>query len=209
MQLLDPRFEIHLDELRRHDLDAEPSTVFGVWSDGRLAYCNPGWFRFAAENRGEPAITSQWGLGSSVFTAIQPRLRPFYEAHYRACLASGRPVSHLYECSTPERFRHLQQMLYPLGDGAALIVVNAVVVERPHDPVERPARPASIASYRDPSGFVHQCAHCRRIRNFEHERWDWVPEWVVHPPPLTWMPLCAPCEHHYERESARLLGNGH
>jgi len=197
MTMVDPRFTPLLSELQRHDLDTDPASVFGVWADGRLAYANPGWFRFAAENGGEPVITTQWGLGCPVVTAIQPRLRPFYEAHYRAALLSDRPVSHLYECSTPDRFRRMQQILYPLGKGDGLLVVNTVVVENPHVPAERLTRSAVDDGYRDPAGFVHQCGHCRRVRNFEGQRWDWVPDWVVHPPPLTRMPLCPPCEHHY------------
>jgi hypothetical protein len=37
-------------------LEDATGTVYGLWPDLTLAFMNPAWFRFAAENRGEPAI---------------------------------------------------------------------------------------------------------------------------------------------------------
>ena len=67
------------------------------------------------------------------------------------------------------------------------------LVERPHDPVERPPQPTGDA-YRDAQGMVHQCCHCRRMSNLAHPgRWDWVPVWVERFPPNTSHTLCGPC----------------
>ena len=88
---------------------------------------------------------------------------------------------------------------YPLRDGRGGLVVNFLVIERPHAPTHRPAHAAELACYTDERGSLHQCMHCRRARrNTAREQWDWVPAWVALSPPNTSHGLCQSCfDFHY------------
>jgi len=187
-------FEPLLEEHDRAALDAHAGAIYGIWADFRLAYLNPGWFRFAAENGGEPAISARWGLGASILDAIPSGLRECYRDHYRRCLDSGEIWSHEYECSSDLSYRRLHQVVYPLGGGDGLLVSNAVRVERGHDSALRPTQLGDDRVYRDRDGIVHQCAICRRVKNLrEPERWDWVPEWVRRMPEFSSHGYCPAC----------------
>ena len=49
------------------------------------------------------------------------------------------------------------------------------------------------ADYRDENGFIHQCAQCRKVQNFEDERWELVAEWTHKMPLKTSHTICADC----------------
>lgn len=193
-----PHFEKLLHSHSIASLRQHTGAIYGIWSDFRLAYLNPGWFRFALENGGEPQITFKWKLGVSILDAVSFPLRAFYEHSYRHCLRSQQIWNHEYECSSDSVYRWLHQIVYPLGQAEGLLIVNSVKIERPHDPQERPVQPAEDVIYRDQYGLAHQCAHCRRVRNLlERERWDWIPEWVKQVPQATTHTLCFACYGHY------------
>lgn len=175
------------------------STVFGLWPDLRLAYFNPGWVRFGAENGAPPALISPDCLGTSVLDVTAPPLKAYYGDLYRTGLAMTRdilrPLQHSYECSSAGVFRRFSMTLYPLGEAHGLLVVNALTVEEPHDPALRPPHEPDLSAYADRDGLVRQCAHCRRIRwpGSGEDRWDWVPAWVERPPQGTSHTLCTFC----------------
>ena len=179
------------------ELDTHGGPIYGVTADFRLGYLNETWFRFAAANGGEPRISNEWRLGRSVLDCIPDVLRPFYDEGYRYCLASGRAWQHEYECSSATNYRRFHQRVIALDDGVGLLMFNSLVVERAHDPVERPPRPPAVATYTNRDGLIIQCSTCRRVKfPDEADRWDWVPEWVRDFPRHTSHGLCTPCFRH-------------
>jgi len=187
--------------LRRHSLEAlraHAGSVYALWPTLCLAYMNPAWFRFAAENGGEPAISTRWPLGAPVLDAMPEPVCDFYRSHYEACLASGEAWHHDYECSSDTVYRRFRQAVYPLEYGGGLLVVNSLAVERPQDVSECAAPRPRRLGYRDEDGRIHQCAHCRRTMYVDAiGRWDWVPAWVRAIPEGTVHTLCPVCHAHY------------
>lgn len=135
-------------------------------------------------------------MGASYLKAIPQPLRPFYERFLAATPDAGttlHPNSHVYKCSFPARFRKCSMQVYALRERSGFIVINSLVVEAPHDPVLRVPRNPDFHAYEDGCGFIVQCSHCRLVKHAgEHERWDWVPEWVALSPSNTRHGLC-PC----------------
>ena len=193
-RLLEPHL---LDAVERH-----AGTVYGMWPDSRLAYFNPAWVWFALENGGDPSITSESYLGTSVLAVTPEVLKPFYRERFHSCLHptgnARRPVQVRYQCSSAELFRELVMTLYPLRDGAGLLAVHALVVECPHDPNERIPRDPDTRELMDDHGLIHQCTHCRRVKNLtQPHRWDWVPGWVERVPRQSSHTLCHFCLRQY------------
>ena len=186
-----------LPALWRYDLaelDTHGGPIYGVTADLHLAYFNDAWFRFAAANGGEPQISSEWQLGRSLLDCIPELLRRFYEEGYGSCLASGRAWQHDYECSSATHYRRFHQRVIALDAAAGLLMFNSLVVERTHDPVDRPACPPIVESYTNSDGLIIQCCVCRRVKfPDDQDRWDWVPEWVRGFPRHTSHGLCLPC----------------
>lgn len=187
--------------LRYHDfafLEEHGGAIYGVWNDFRLAYLNPAWFRFAKENQGEPNISIKWGLGRSILDCIQGDIKALYQEKLHTCLDSNKVWAHDYECSSDAFYRYYHQIVYPLPLREGLLIVNSLIVEKPHNPKQRQAKSADETIYLDENGFICQCAYCRRVKNFRHhEQWDWVPEWVQHCPDNTSHTYCPACFGHY------------
>jgi len=197
---INPEFKRLLSSHNLDDLDAHSGPIYGIWTDFRLAYLNPAWFRFARRNGGETSVEPHWGLGRSILDAMPEQLRVFYRNAYQACLDSGRSWTQAYECSSDTQCRAFSQVAYPLGNAEGLLIAHSLIVEKAHDPVQRPACEPNETSYRDSHGLLHQCAHCRRVKNLqEEERWDWVPEWVRQIPARSSHTFCPPCFGHYFR----------
>jgi hypothetical protein len=208
MEHCDPRFEPLLRSFDTDELENAPSSVYATWRDFSLAYLNPSWFRFAQENGGEPAISKEWGLGASVLEAIDPALRSFYEDGMLESLRSSKPWAHRYQCSSAQRYREFSMQVYPLQDRCGFLVVNALVVEKPHDAGEHIAFRPIEALYTDADGLIVQCVHCRKIRRAnETRRWDWVPAWVERAPENASGGLCRPC-YDFFFGAARLTPHG-
>jgi hypothetical protein len=186
---------------RMEELASDPASVFGLWPDLRLAYVNPAWTTFAAANGGQPEIAHSWGLGARYLDAIAQPLRPFYRgllARAPEPESSRHPLAHEYECSSATEFRKFSMQVYALPGRAGFIVVKSLVVEVPHDPVERPPHEADPARYVDARGVIVQCCHCRRVqRGDDPTRWDWVPAWVERSPSATSHGICATCFEYY------------
>ena len=187
----------------RAELDGNLASVVGLWRDGRLAYINQAWSRFAEDNGGQPAIDAAWGLGVNYFDAIPAVLRPFYDQLFASLPYSTEhlhPIAHTYECSSATRYRTFAMQVYLLPEDTGFLIINSLVVERPHDAKERPPQPADPAAYQDEDGILKQCAHCRRVlRLGEPARWDWVPEWVERMPSSTGHAICPACVGFYFR----------
>lgn len=179
-------------------LEKHSEAIYGVWNDFRLAYLNPGWFRFAKENEGEPNISKEWGLGRSIMDCVAGEVKALYLEKLNACLKSNTVWSHEYECSSANVFRLYHQIVYPLPKQEGLLFVNSLVIERLHDPERRKEKGADESAYVDRNGFICQCAYCRRVKNFCYEeRWDWVAEWVKRCPDNTSHTFCPSCFGHY------------
>ena len=183
-----------------NDLDRSPSVTYGIWSDGRLAYMNRGWFDFARKNDGEEML-ARWDLDANVWQAIKPPLRAFYEQGFQRCLEEGKPWGHAYECSSPENFRKLHMLTYPLGGGRGFLIVNSLELEVAHEPPGSPVR--SLDAYVDENGMLVQCMHCRRMRRRDVDVWDWIPDVLRNRPRNMTGGLCEPCfAHHYPAAAA-------
>lgn len=169
--------------------------------DLTLAYINLGWTRFAGRNNAEPLISLNWPIGCCVLDAIAPVLRPFFIANYAKCLRERRPWEHHYECSSAEFYREFVMMAYPLGEGEGLLVINSLVQETSHT---RSSKEPIDFLYRNASGVIKQCCHCRRVRRCGNEpAWDWVPDWVTSPPQNTSHGICEPCFGFYYPKQRR------
>ncbi len=193
LELLEP---FDLGELQRDE-----DVVFGLWGDLTLAYVNPAWRRFATDNGGWD-VPERFPLGSSLLSAIQGDVLPFYEDALRGVLDANRPWEHDYECSSPTVARWFRMRVLPL-EGRGLLVSNALLIQRAHAPGERPPLPADDAVYRDARGLLVQCCGCRRTRRAGINRWDWVPEYVARCPPRTSHGICPLCMGHYYPQRPR------
>ncbi len=198
MHACDPAFLPLLRGFDVEELDQHGGSVYGLWPDLRLACFNRSWEEFARDNGGEPAISTRWGLNSSVAEAICEPLRRYYALRYSACLKGMEPWDHRYECSSPFAFRCFHMTAYPLGRREGLLVVNSLVVERPHDVAGVPAHSADDHAYVDAHGDLHQCAHCRRVQRSDTPQfWDWIPQWVEKSPAHASHGICPVCLDYY------------
>jgi len=195
---IDPAFRSLLDGPGLPHLEAAQSTVYGIWPDFTLAYCNPVWFRFATEEHGEPQMSQRWTLGTSILDAMLPDIADIYAGLYARCLREQKVWQHDYECSNSTRYRKYRQLVYPLKE-SGLLIVNACLVDKPHDRITYIGDEASSESdYRDESGLLYQCMHCRRSQNQQHKgRWDFVPQWLEKMPPFTSHGLCPSCYQYF------------
>jgi len=196
---IDPAFESLIEATWLEILDAHPGSVYGLWRDLRLAYANRHWYGFAADNGGEPAISTRWPVGASVADVVPEVLRWRRRARIEMCLARDVLVEHDVECSSPDTHRVFHETMYPVGHGAGVLVVNSLLVEGPHEPGAGPGRP-SRAAYRQQNGMIVQCAACRCVRRRGREVWDWVPAWVAVPPTPITHGMCPRClGYEYDR----------
>lgn len=195
MPVMDPEFQKILAGFDPEALNNIEHTNFGLWPDLTFSYFNDGWFRFSRENGGEPRISRNWPLGSSLLSAIPDVLLGFFTEGFAACLKAGHPWKHTYDCSSPELYRLMHQIVYPLGKSEGFLVVNSLLVELP---VEEPPEEGTPDDYIDRDGIIHQCACCRRIRNLvTANRWDWIPAFVASPPHNISHGLCPICLDYY------------
>ena len=198
-------FSCLLGSFSKEALESYPGAIYGLWPDLTIAWTNRAYFRFAAENSGEPQISSRWAVGANVIHGIRGEQSAFYRKAFKACIESDQKWEHTYENSSAERYRFCRMLVSPLGNGEGLLVVNSTIRDSLHNPKIRPSFTAS-AAYKDRRGFVHQCCECRRVQNHEHaDRWDWVPEWVSCAPLHTTHTLCDVCCSFYVMDAGHGL----
>jgi hypothetical protein len=194
----DPRFRPLLADFEAGVLENANATVYGLWPDLTLAFLNPAWFQFAAENRGEPAISKDWPLGRCILDAIPASIRPFFEVNYRRSLQEGRPWVHVYECSSEAVYRNFHLKVFPLENSEGLLLVNSLWVETAQ---QQETFPPIEERYRNRNGLIIQCCHCRRFRRADaHSTWDWVRPWVEKMPENISHGICKICTGFYYAE---------
>jgi hypothetical protein len=190
-------------------IQSSPAVIYGLWPDLCLAYLNDGWFRFAAENGGEPLISRDWPVGRSIIEALPPLLKTFYADGFRACMEARQPWHHTYECSSAQLLRWFRMTAFPLESRRGLLVIHSLVVELTASAGNRTPHRAIEADYRNADELIRQCAYCRRVQRRCDGAWDWVPEWVQAIPLRTSHGICRPCrEFHLAEDLYRLGGPG-
>ncbi|MCC6207152.1 MAG: hypothetical protein IT488_03220 [Gammaproteobacteria bacterium] len=196
-----PDFAPLLERFDRKALDNNSGTVYGVWPDFTLAYANSEWFRFAAKNGCDMTSAAGSPLGGVILDAVSADLQPYYRSLF--ALAGIRdprisvPLCHEYDCSSPTEYRRFAMHIYSLDDLKGYLVINSLLIQRPHAPGIAVRAPGD-EEYVDMNGFFCQCSHCRRFRrNGPTERWDWIPQWVERQPSRTSHGLCRICFDYY------------
>lgn len=180
----------------RQALASEDEVVYLLDEELRLAACNPGWEKFAAENGG--VGISAWEVkGRSIFDFIPAVLVKFYEDKYAEAQRGNGWVGFDYECSSPDTYRLFHMSIYRIPN-SYLIVVNSHLRHR-IAPLPQHEASTSDADYRFQNGFLSICAHCRRTRRSNKaEVWDWVPRFLVCAGPKVKHELCPRCTaYHY------------
>ncbi len=182
-------------------LEAHPSSVFGLDRDGRLAYLNPAYLRFARANGGGAAIERAWGLGACYFDAVPSVVRPFYVELLSRALPpseSKTPLAHPYQCSSPDTYREFVMHVYRLPGDAGHLITNTLRIERPVELTGPANEGRDVASYLSAQGFLRQCCHCRRVAHpTASGRWDWVSALVERNHPRASHTICEICLSYY------------
>lgn len=192
----DPSFLPCLERVGPAFLESHEQPIYGMRPDGEIAYVNPAYLRFADQNGAGEEIREHWAVGSNAFDAMIGPVKNFYRERLAECMRRGVVWDHLYECSSASAFREYNLRAFPLH-ACGLLIVHALVVQAPHDPATHHASRPEVGRYIDGDGLITQCYHCRRVRRQgSPPRWDWVPQWVDHPPSNTTGSLCAPCAAH-------------
>jgi hypothetical protein len=192
-------------EAAMKEFEDDPSVVYVLDEDLRLAYCNEAWDEFA-EHNGGPHLRRVKQIGHPVLDAISEPLKAFYRSAFERSLAERQPWEHWYECSSPECYRGFHMQVMPLQAPARLVVRNSLVVEKAH---QRIRRAPLTAVYRTAGGIIEMCMHCRKTRRSEgSDIWDWVPEFLATPPDNVSHGLCESCFHHYYPQEASGSSSG-
>jgi PAS fold len=179
---------------RIDEFENDPSVIYLLDNNLRIVYCNKAWDEFA-EHNGAVHLRRIEQVGRSVLDSNAEPLKTFYRSAFERAFAEHQPWEHLYECSSPGLYREFQMQVLPLQAPPSLIVVNSLVVEKPH---ERIIRPPLTALYRTTGGVITMCMHCRRTRRGERpEIWDWVPDFLASPPDKISHGLCPTCFRYY------------
>jgi hypothetical protein len=154
-------------------LKAATAVSYVLDSNLRFVYCSPAWDKFAQEN-GAPELAGDAVIGSQLFPVIPDVLRRFYTRMFDEVQRSGLVWQHVYECSSPQRFRKFRMRVHLLNS-SWLMVSNALLVEEAH----RREASAHDAAYRNDGGLIIMCAHCRcSQRTDEPGHWDFVPAYL-------------------------------
>jgi len=191
-------FTTLLDRTEISTLENSTDCIFAVSKDFELIYFNPRWRQFAKENNGEPQISEQYDLGSSLLNCLSDPLDDFYIKKYCKVMATGKVWNHIYECSSPEYFREYSQLVYPLYNGQGVLVVNRLNIKIPIKKIKLDRYKPLEHFYRHKTGIIHQCSNCRCIQRVGNpDKWDWVSDWVKQIPENTSHTICPICFDFY------------
>ena len=205
-----PDFPEKLKGVDFQTLEDDPSTIFALSKKLTLTYLNPAWFTFAEVNHGEPDISERFPVGTHIADAMSEPFRDFYINLYQDLLAREEVWEHDYECSTPEAYRVFHETAYPLHDLEGILVVSSLLLEEEHADTERVSMPPVIEHYRLANGTITQCSYCRRFqRATTLDVWDWVPDWITHPPHKVSHSLCRICFDYYFKHHHSVPPMGH
>ena len=187
-------------------LEADPQSIYALSDQLKLIYLNPGWFRFARENDGEPSISGRYPVGSDFPEAVSESLRGFYVEHFQSILQTGVIWEHDYECSSPDLYRIYHETAYPMHNKRGVLVMNSLLIETAHEPSDESVSSDELV-YRNDNGLIMQCGYCRRFqRNQTPDIWDWNPTWLRHPPGQVSHSLCKICYDYYFKNHATSPG---
>jgi hypothetical protein len=193
-----PDFPEKLQGMDFETLEEDPSTIFALTKNLKLSYLNPAWFTFAQANQGEPEISKKFPLGTKISEAMCEPFKGFYLKTYSDILDTGMIWEHDYECSSPESYRLFHERAYPLHDLEGILIINNLMLEKEHADTERAPMPPVETHYRLANGMFTQCSYCRRFqRSTAPLVWDWVPDWIRHPPGKVSHSLCRICFDYY------------
>jgi len=196
---------LSLPESLRRALDVRDDVICVLNPELRFLYCNPAWDRFALANKGELA-TSRHVLGTKMLDVVGDLLENFYRHMFEAVGSSRKTFDFDYECSSADCFRMFTMHVMPLEEPGGFLVVHSLRVEEKHS---REAESPDLERYRDESGFVVLCSHCRRTRRVsEPLRWDWVPAYLNDRSLNVSHGLCNVCLAYYYPEYARASSAG-
>jgi hypothetical protein len=155
-----PQFEEVMESLR-----TDSAVCYVLDSNLNVTYANPAWDKFASENDGLRS-TAEAVTGMNIFHVIPEVLRPFYTRVFHEVRARAMVWQHIYECSSPERFRKFRMRIHLLKPDW-LMVSNILLVE------DEPSwkAPAHDFVYRNEHGLIVMCAHSSQRRDDPRE-WD-------------------------------------
>lgn len=135
------------------------------------------------------------GIGCSLLAGSNEPARSFYTQAFQTVLAEHGAFHQDYECSSPTERREFRLSAYATVSGQALVISHHLVIAEPIPTTDQVAYSPAHCS---PDGFVIQCCHCRKVRNFTaNERWDWVPSCVESMPNNVSHTFCPRCFDHY------------
>ena len=141
--------------------ETDQDVLYLLDSEFRIAECNLGWDRFAAENGGVRISRSEV-RGHSIFEYVPDVLVEFYKKRYAEALHAGHWIGFDYECSTPDVFRQFHMALRSI-EASGLLVVNSYLPDQ-RTPLSPPTEALADSAYMSPGGFITICAHRRRTR---------------------------------------------
>lgn len=189
-----PNFKEKLKEIDFETLEKDPHSIYAVDEDFRLIYFNEAYIRFAEENNGEPHISNNFLLGTSILDAITGDIKELYVQALKDVLHSRKSITISYECSSVEKFRVFMQKLYPLKDGKGVVILNSLQVEKEIED----NNDFLNDNYLQDTGFINQCSNCRSTQSAtDLNRWDWLPDYITKIPKNMSHTICPICFDYY------------
>jgi PAS fold len=194
------------DEIPTQSLNSEAAVCFLLDDQLRLIYCNPAWERYAIAN-GAPHLMGVQVVGRCILDSIAGELAGYYESLYRRALSTGEVQEQVFHCSSATLERLMVMRVHRLRSASALLAVCSTRVERAHS---RISSPVLQSLYRNSDSVIVMCSNCRRTRRAcePTARWDWVPDFVEHRPPMVSHGLCGLCLEYYRWELRRGSSTG-
>ena len=174
------------------ECENDPAIIYSLDGSFNIAGCNAAWDNFALENGGGHLVRSNQ-IGRNVMDVTPAPLKSFYATLFGGVLDTGVEKSCLYECSSDKVFRRFHMHVARAGAPGRefLLVVNSLVLERPHD---EPAFEAPYADLLEKNGLITMCSHCRRTRlPGDEERCVWIPRLVRETPGKVSHGICRIC----------------
>lgn len=197
MQHLDPYFLKNLTRFDLETLEKSSYVIYGLSKDLKIIYANPAWGKFAGENGGDMETLGHY-LGTPIMDAIGGnKVQEFYQSQYEKVLSTGEKWTHVYQCSSATEYREHYQQVYPLKSNNGLLIINSIAQVAPWDEQDL-ADNTQTEQYLQSNGYIVQCSNCRQTQNALHpERWDWVPDFIAHPPKNVSHSICPVCFDYY------------
>ncbi len=153
-----------------------------------IVYCNPAWDRFALANNGESGVGARI-CGTPLFRYVPRVLQYHFLKLFDRAREKHELVTAPYECNSPEVFRRFSMDISPIPDTPLLAVVHRLLAQ---SDIPYPAFGATDHDY-GVRELVVMCAQCRRTKRLHDNFWDWVPEFLRHPPGNVSYGICQEC----------------